>query len=121
MSRFDYYTAALILSEASFSTDVEVAKTFHIHPRTIGNYRKRLETDDKLQHEYRLAIYNKSKEWTKKIPKVLESAVLFIEQTLKNMDTSDPNALNSVLSTMQTLTEIDMMNEAIKLKMSRKK
>ena len=90
---------------------------FGCSSRTISNYRKLLETDKELQKEYRLALYNKSKEWTKSIPNTLKTGMQFIERSLADLCPSDPKALDSVINTMQALSEIEIMNEAIRNKL----
>lgn len=119
-NRLDRYRAALILAESSFSSDKEIAKTFGCSARTISNYRKLLETDKELQSEYRLALYNKTKEWTKQIPEVMKLAIGFIKATLE--DSSPENlSLDSVVATMQALSELEIMNEAVRLKFTKGK
>lgn len=116
-NRLDRYRAALILVEAAFSSDKIASETFACSSRTISNYRKLLETDKELQQEYRLALYNKTKEWTKNIPNTLKTGMEFIERSLKDLCPSDPKALDSVINTMQVLSEIEIMNEAVKRKL----
>lgn len=120
-NRLDRYRAALILAEAAFSTDVDVAATFKCHPRTISNYRKLLETDKDLQREYRLALYNKSREWTKEIPKTMKTAIDFIQRSLENLNPASSDSLDSVVGAMQVLSEIEIMNEAVRSKLFGKK
>ena len=116
-NRLDRYRAALILAEAAFSDDKTVAATFECHPRTISNYRKLLETDKDLQREYRLALYNKSKEWMREIPATMAAAIAFINRSLLELDPKLTGSLDSVLNTMQVLSEIEIMNEAVKMKL----
>lgn len=120
-NRLDRYRAALILAEASFSTDIATAKTFGCSARTISNYRKLLESDKDLQREYRLALYNKSKEWTKQIPDTMKSGIEFIKRSLSELDATSSDSLDSVVNTMQVLSEIEIMNEAVKVRLSKGK
>ena len=115
-NRLDRYRAALILVEAAFSSDKIASEVFGCSSRTISNYRKLLETDKELQGEYRLALYNKTKEWTKNIPSALKNGMEFIDRSLKDLCPSDPKALDAVINTMQVLTEIEIMNEAVRIK-----
>lgn len=119
-NRLDRYRAALILAEAAFSEDKKVAKTFDCHPRTISNYRKLLETDKDLQREYRLALYNKSKEWTKEIPKTMQLAIEYVQDKLQLSD-QNHTSLDSVINAMQVLSEIEIMNEAVRAKLTKGK
>jgi hypothetical protein len=119
-NRLDRYRAALILAEAAFSTDVDVAATFKCHPRTISNYRKLLETDKDLQREYRLALYNKSREWTKEIPKTMQLAMEFVKDKLQ-LTAENHTSLDSVINAMQVLSEIEIMNEAVRAKLTKGK
>jgi hypothetical protein len=116
-NRLDRYKAALILAEAAFSSDKIAAEVFECHPRTISNYRKLLETDKDLQKEYRLALYNKTKEWTKEIPGALKTGIKFIQRSLEDLCPSDPKAVDSVINAMQVLSEIEIMNEAVRAKL----
>lgn len=118
-NRLDRYRAALILAEAAFSDDKKVAATFSCHPRTISNYRKLLETDKDLQREYRLALYNKSREWTKEIPKTMKTAIDFIQRSLESLSPANSDSLDSVINTMQVLSEIEIMNEAVRSKLAK--
>lgn len=120
-NRLDRYRAALILAEASFSTDKAIAKTFGCSPRTISNYRKLLETDKELQREYRLALFNKTKEWTKQIPSTMKKGIEFIQRSLDELNPASSDSLDSVVNTMQILSEIEIMNEAVRLKMTKGK
>jgi len=117
-NRLDRYRAALILAEAAFSEDKKVAETFNCHPRTISNYRKLLETDKDLQGEYRLALYNKSKEWTKQIPETMKMAIAYVQDRLQ-LTTENHTSLDSVINAMQVLSEIEIMNEAVKAKLTK--
>ena len=120
-NRLDRYRAALILAEASFSTDKATAKTFGCSARTISNYRKLLEADKDLQKEYRLALYNKTKEWTKLIPETMKLGIEFVKHKLSNLDTENQVSLDSVINAMEKLNEIEIMNEAVKLKFTKGK
>jgi hypothetical protein len=117
-NRLDRYRAALILAEAAFSDDKKVAATFSCHPRTISNYRKLLETDKDLQREYRLALYNKSKEWTKEIPKTMKLAIEYVQDKLQ-LSAQNNTSLDSVINAMQVLSEIEIMNEAVRAKLTK--
>jgi hypothetical protein len=117
-SRLDRYRAALILAEAAFSDDKKVAVTFSCHPRTISNYRKLLETDKDLQREYRLALYNKTKEWTKEIPKTMKLAIEYVQDKLQ-LSEQNRTSLDSVINAMQVLNEIEIMNEAVRAKLTK--
>jgi hypothetical protein len=117
-NRLDRYRAALILAEAAFSDDKTVAITFSCHPRTISNYRKLLETDKDLQREYRLALYNKSKEWTKQIPETMKLGIEFVQSKLK-LSNENNTSLDSAINAMQVLSEIEIMNEAVRAKLSK--
>jgi len=119
-NRLDRYRAALILAEAAFSNDKAVADTFKCHVRTISNYRKLLETDKDLQREYRLALYNKSKEWTKEIPKTMQLAIDFVKNKLQ-LSAENHTSLDSVINAMQVLNEIEIMNEAVRMKLTKGK
>lgn len=119
-NRLDRYRAALILAEAAFSDDKAVADTFKCHPRTISNYRKLLETDKDLQREYRLALYNKSKEWTKEIPKTMKLAIEYVQNKLQLTEQNN-TSLDSVINAMQVLSEIEIMNEAVRAKLTKGK
>ena len=119
-NRLDRYRAALILAEAAFSDDKAVADTFKCHPRTISNYRKLLETDKDLQREYRLALYNKSKEWAKDIPKTMQLAIDFVKNKLQ-LSAENHTSLDSVINAMQVLNEIEIMNEAVRMKLTKGK
>jgi hypothetical protein len=118
-NRLDRYRAALILAEAAFSSDKLAAKTFGCSGRTVSNYRKLLETDKELQKEYRLALYNKTKEWTKEIPDAMKTGMEFIKRSLQDLCPSDPKAVDSVINVMEKLSEIEIMNEAIRNKLSK--
>lgn len=120
-NRLDRYRAALILAEASFSTDKATAKTFGCSARTISNYRKLLEADKDLQREYRLALYNKTKEWTKLIPETMKLGIEFVKYKLSNLDVENQVSLDSVINAMEKLNEIEIMNEAVKLKFTKGK
>lgn len=120
-NRLDRYRAALILAEASFSTDKTIAETFGCSTRTISNYRKLLETDKELQREYRLALYNKSKEWTKQIPSTMKKGIEFIQRSLDSLSPASSDSLDSVVNVMQILSEIEIMNEAVRTKLARGK
>jgi len=88
------------------------------HPRTISNYRKLLETDKDLQREYRLALYNKSKEWTKEIPKTMGLAIAYVQDKLQ-LTAENHTSLDSVINAMQVLSEIEIMNEAVRAKLAK--
>ncbi len=120
-NRLDRYRAALILAEASFSTDKAIAETFGCSVRTISNYRKLLETDKELQKEYRLALYNKTKEWTTLIPSTMKSAIEFVQRSLSELNPASSDSLDSVVNTMQILSEIEIMNEAVRQKFTKGK
>ena len=115
-NRLDRYRAALILAEAAFSSDVKAAKVFGCSSRTISNYRKLLETDKDLQREYRLALYNKTKEWTKKIPETMNKGIDYIQKKLEICPENN-TSLDSAVNAMQVLSEIEIMNEAIRNKL----
>jgi hypothetical protein len=119
-NRLDRYRAALILAEAAFSDDKKVADTFSCHPRTISNYRKLLENDKDLQREYRLALYNKSKEWTKQIPETMKKAIEYVQDKLR-LDESNHTSLDSAINAIQVLSEIEIMNEAVRNKLTKGK
>jgi hypothetical protein len=119
-NRLDRYRAALILAEAAFSSDVKAAKVFGCSSRTISNYRKLLETDKELQREYRLALYNKTKEWTKEIPAVMKLGIEFVKGKM-SVDPENPTSLDSVINAMQVLSELEIMNEAIRMKFTKGK
>lgn len=120
-NRLDRYRAALILAEAAFSSDKLAAKTFGCSSRTISNYRKLLETDKDLQREYRLALYNKTKEWTKEIPAAMKMGIEFIKTKLGDLSPENHTSLDSVVNAMEKLNEIEIMNEAVRIKFTKGK
>jgi hypothetical protein len=73
--RFDHERAACILAEAAIHGDKFAAARANVSIRSIVNYRKRLESDDKLAQAFLERHRELTKEWMPEAIKVMNIAL----------------------------------------------
>lgn len=76
--------AAVILAEAEFATDLEVAKRHGVSNNTICNWRRRLETDPNLAKLFDIKRTEFSKKWADKASPAIQASINFLAAAAKH-------------------------------------
>lgn len=106
MAKFNAERSATILADASLTTDAIAARKWGITPKSIYNWRERLETDPLFSELFirkREALVH---DWLGDAPIALRSAIDFIKRAAELGNPEDPDQVKAVNEAFKTLTEV---------------
>jgi hypothetical protein len=82
--------AAAVLLAAIYTSDENACQKYNITPRTLYNYRKRLEDDSKLSEIFQRKKAEFDAAWANDLPGALRESIEFIKETARRAK-SDPH------------------------------
>lgn len=111
MSKVDRTRVARVLVDAHLMGDQRAAERNGLSPRTIRNYRRRLDSDERLAAVFRARMIQAEREWS-------SVAVAFLRRGIEKMDELVAKAtevadLDKVRAAVQTVGELQVVVEAL--------
>lgn len=117
MRTFDPDRAAMALIDAQMMGDKKAADKWHVTPRTLTNWRKRLSEDSIFAVYFQKKKEIWEKEWAKSIPPVIHSALEFLLEAFAEADRTDPQVIQAVNKSLSTLVEVEITKQVIDLRL----
>ncbi|MCX7601465.1 MAG: hypothetical protein N2Z75_05925 [Meiothermus sp.] len=115
--RLDYELAATVLAEATLEDDRTVCERHGITPRTLRNYRYRLQSDPELSLLFRERLRTLEREWANELAPAIRQAVRFLQRAAQVADPRDPRAIEAVAEALRVLSEVSMTREVLQTRL----
>lgn len=113
MPTFNYERAAAILAEAVTVGDLETCRKYGISPRTLRNYRTRLNRDPQLAAFFREKLRALEGDWIDEVQGAILEGLRFLRQATQRADPSDPRAVTAIAEALKVMAELAMTREVI--------
>lgn len=118
---FDYDRAAMILTEAAYRGDQETARRWGISERTIYNYRKRVETDEKLAELFAAKKAAFERGWADELPASIRAAIEFLKRASQQADQRDPSVIHAIAGALKIQTEVAITKDILDARLARER
>ncbi len=115
----DIDRAAMILVEAAFFGDVRASEKWGIHKRTVENYRKRLEDDNRLVALFHLKREAFLTDWIETLPVAIRAGTQYLIESFQVANRGDPEVIHAVAGAMKVMAEIGITKEMLDAKLGR--
>lgn len=117
MARFNADRAATILAEAALTSDAEVSKKWNVNPRSLHNWRERLDQDSLFAELFQRKRENLELNWLSDAPTTLRSAIAFIRKASQEGDPTDANQVRAVTAALETLASVMTTKQVIDIRL----
>lgn len=115
--KLDLTRAATVLAEATLEDDRTVCERHGITPRTLRNYRYRLQSDPELSLLFRERLRTLEREWANELAPAIRQAVRFLQRAAHEADPRDPRAIEAVAEALRVLSEVSMTREVLQTRL----
>lgn len=115
----DFEKAAKVLVEASYTSDNKAANKYGVTPRTIRNYRTRLDEDENFAEVFLKLKKEADRYWLMGVPEAIEKGVKFLDRAFDELDPADPSAITAVTNAIKTLEEIKLAESVINVRIAK--
>lgn len=110
---FNIERAAMLLVEAMYTSDKEVARKHKVSERTLRRYRERLDSDPELAALVRLKKEQADSDWSAGLFPAIRGALEFIARATKECDPSDPDAVHAISGALKITSEVAVTKQVI--------
>lgn len=121
MSKTNFNTerAAAVLVDAAYMGDKRAAKKWGITPRTIPNYRKRLETDEAFASLFELKRAAAERDWAEQAPMAIRAAIDFILRAAQEGDAESPEMVHAIAGAMKLAADMYLTKQVLDARLAK--
>jgi len=116
---FNMERAAEVLLEAAISGDAQAAKKYGVSPRSLDNWRKRLNTDPIFSEFFQGKKALRDQAWGDKLPAAYNAILQFLEESAKAASNTDPESIKAMTLALKTLSEIRLTERVLDARLNR--
>lgn len=116
---FNAERAALVLVDAAYLGDKRAAKKWAVTTRTILNYRRRLDSDEKFSSLFELKRQAAEKDWAAEAPLAIRAAVDFLLRAAQNGDEKTPEMVHAIAGAMKLTADMYLTKQVLDARLAK--
>lgn len=110
----DEYAIRILIDCATNATsDKSAAEKYGVSRKSIGNYRRRLETDRAFAAYFATKLEQAQDDWIKDVPSCIKAGIEFLQKSCQQADCTNADVINAINTTIKTLAEVALTREMI--------
>lgn len=118
MSKFNPDFSAIVLVAAVYKGDKAAAQEYGVTPRSIYNWRKRLDEEKEFSEIFRLKSEAMEKEWASDVGVAIRASIDFLKRAAQSGNAKDPEMIRSVAGGLKIMAEVAAMKEVLDARFS---